>query len=330
MCHRATHWITRRKQNKKPLTSTALCMLSTEGGKSPLRKNSVCSCGQGSIHGSQHPHTPGQVTAAPTTYIGFSLCGGSWLSTLNSTSAGLLSCCSAVLLKDRKLLMCDGEVGRPIPFALRALSSLLLPQWRDYDSVADLVEMLRTGVTGMEAKKGRLKDEAGVKGWIVWKKGLEAVGLDRDLGGQGNGDKQEKHEWWWQVHVCSCVNIHKVWEEIFFITCPEVLFWDIKFCILHNSSAESDVNWCLLLQCCLYLILWLGLPCERWHIGFQRTKGLPGTPACSRCSYSFCKKKSVWKTQSTAEKGNGQEKLPPMPFPCPGLRQDLNTEAQNT
>lgn len=42
------------------------------------------------------------------------------------------------------------------------------------------------------------------------------------------------------------------------------------------------------------------------------------------------RKKSMWKTQSIAEKGNGQEKLPPIPFPCPGQRQDLDTEAQNT
>lgn len=44
-------------------------MLSTEGRKSPLRKDRVCSWDQGAVHGSQHPHTPGQVTAAPTTYI---------------------------------------------------------------------------------------------------------------------------------------------------------------------------------------------------------------------------------------------------------------------
>lgn len=160
---------------------------------------------------------------------------------------------------------------------------------------ADLVEMLRTGVTGMvkngKAKKGRLKDEAGVKDWIVWKK--EAVGLDRKLSGQGNGDKQEKHEWSWEVHVCSCMNIHKVWENFFFITRPEFFFLDIKFCTFPNSSAEPDVNWCLLLQCCLCLILWLGLPCERWHIGFQRSTGLPGTPRWSRCSYSFYENKKA-------------------------------------
>lgn len=135
MCHRATRWITTRKQNKKPLTSAAVCVLSTEGGKSPLRKNRVCSWGQGAMHRSQHPHTPDQVTAAPTTCFDFSCCGGAWLSTLNSTSAGVLSCCSAVLLKDRKLLRYDGEIEGLIPFSLSALSCLLLPhQWRDCDS----------------------------------------------------------------------------------------------------------------------------------------------------------------------------------------------------
>lgn len=42
--------------------------------------------------------------------------------------------------------------------------------------------MLRTGVTEIGAKKGRLKDEAGVKHWIVWKK--EALGLTESLVGK--------------------------------------------------------------------------------------------------------------------------------------------------
>lgn len=80
------------------------------------------------MHRSQHPHTPGQVTAAPTTYIlafhtvvvlDFPL-----------QIVHLQGCFHAVVLlfpKDRKLLVDDGEAERLIPFALSALSPLLLP-----------------------------------------------------------------------------------------------------------------------------------------------------------------------------------------------------------
>lgn len=70
----------------------------------------------------------------------------------------------------------------------------------------------------------------------------------------------------------------------------------------------------MILWLILCLILWWGSPHDRWHMGFQRTKGLPGNPSWSRCSYSFYEKKGMWKIQSIAKKGNGQEELPPMPF----------------
>lgn len=68
--------------------------------------------------------------------------------------------------------------------------------------MAGLVEMLRTGVTGMEAKKGRLKDEAGVKHWIVWKRKL--LGLRESLVGKEMGRSRKSmsgHD------KCMCVHV---------------------------------------------------------------------------------------------------------------------------
>lgn len=243
-------------------------------------------------------------------HFGFSHCDGAWLSTPKSTSAGLFSCCSAVPEGQETFDVWWGSRKTdPLCSQCSVFPVIATQQWRDHDSVTDLLEMLKIGVTGMGAKKGRPEDEAGVKDWIVW-----TVGLDRELAGQGNGDK---HEWSWQVHLHSCVNIHNVWDEIFFITWPEIHFLDIKFCTLCNSSAESDVNWCLQLQCCLRLILWLGLACDRWHLGFQRTKGLPGTPIWSRCSYSFYEKKKHMENSVYSRERKWTGKAPTQAFPLP-------------